>query len=414
LTPLSFQINPEYSADVSAPLRYASGLLCDHLSLDEIRTVSLKEGFRAVELESYRGVNLFLLDETTRMKTGTYKSLDGCISTALSKKLGFKQVAFSSGSNAGSALTEYGVRAGLETFFFCPVTTFYKLDGKLFQSKLAHLIAVEGSDQRVKEASKIFSEIADVPLIPRLEWRLLSSGIRGFFIAETMRNKERGFDWFAQAICAGFGPIGIFQALESLANAAAIPRSWIPRFLGIQQAGLSPIATAWADGLSQLKEPNATWSESSIEPGLYNTNPSQTYPLLYEILNRAGGDVITVRQADFPSYLEKFVDLLDKAHITLMAIERGGKKEYLERAGLLAGAGMLKAIDDGTVRVGETVLCSLSGGTRIQPPAPVSPEFHVREDAPLKQQVEDYVKQVHSHAKAAPGNIVWTGNESTF
>ena len=407
-----FQINPNYSADVSAPLRYASGLFRDHLSEEEIRAVSLKEGFRAVELESYRGVPLWLLDETTQMRSGTYKSLDGCISTALSKKLGFKQVAFSSGSNAGSALTEYGTRAGLETFFFCPVTTFYKLDGKLFQSKQAHLIAVEGSDQRVKEASKIFSEMADVPLIPRLEWRLLSSGIRGFFIAETMRNREKGFDWFAQAICAGFGPIGIFQALESLADAAAIPRSWIPRFLGIQQAGLSPIATAWADGLSQLKEPESTWSESSIEPGLYNTNPSQTYPLLYEILNRAGGDVITVRQAEFPSYLEKFVDLLSNAGITLMTIQKGEKKEYLERAGLLAGAGTLKAIDDGGVQAGETVLCSLSGGTRMQPPSTVSPEFHIREDASLKEQVEDYVKHLHSQATKVPGNMAWTGNAS--
>ena len=390
----SFPIDLSYTADASAAMRYCSGALSPHLTQEDVGITTQREGFRLLELGAHRGVRLLLLDETTRMKTGTYKSLDGCISTALCRKLGYSRVAFSSGANAGSALTDYGIRAGLETFFFCPSSNLFKIEGKLFEPQQAHLIAVEGTDRRVKEAARLFSDILNVPLIPKLEWRLLASGIRGLFIAEQMRERKQGFDWFAQAICAGFGPIGMYGILQSLVANESISAEWIPRFLGIQQEGLSPIANAWSEQLSELHDPTTTSTSASIEPALYNTHPAQTYPLLYDLLHKVNGDVVALSKDDFLTRVQEFLALLSKTDISLTTIHRNGNTEFLENAGLMAGAGALHAISKGRIQEGTTVLCSLTGGTTPAPTVTACQEFMIYEKKDLKEQVETYIKQI--------------------
>jgi flavin reductase (DIM6/NTAB) family NADH-FMN oxidoreductase RutF/threonine synthase len=370
--------DPDYSAESSTPLRYWSGALSSHLTREDLSATTQTEGMRILELGEYRDVRLFLLDETTRMKSGTYKSLDGCVTTAFCRKLGFTRVTFSSGANAGCALTHYGSRAGLETFFFCPAATLFKLNGKLFESPRTHLIAVEGSDRRVKEACRLFSELQDVPLIPKLEWRLAASGVRGFFIAEKMMERNHGFHWLAQAICAGFGPIGLYTALQSLSANQVIARNWIPRFLGVQQEGLSPIADAWSEKLPELQQA-ARYTNATIEPSLYNTHPSQTYPMLYNVLSNVGGDVMALSKSDFKSYVPDFLNLLGKTDIILTTVSKNGSSEYLENAGLMAGAGALQAIAQGRIEAGSSVLCSLTGGSMPLPDKKAVPEFMITE-----------------------------------
>lgn len=396
MTDHSFLIDSGYAADASAAMRYWSGALSSHLTQEEVGITTQREGFRLLELGTHRGVRLMLLDETTRMKTGTYKSLDGCISTALCRKLGYSLVAFSSGANAGSALTDYGIRAGLETFFFCPASNLFKIEGKLFDPQQAHLIAVEGTDRRVKEAARLFSEIMNVPLIPKLEWRLLASGIRGLFIAEKMRERQQRFDWFSQAICAGFGPIGMYGMLQSLVANDSISAEWIPRFLGVQQEGLSPIANAWSEQLSELQDPTSSPTSASIEPALYNTHPAQTYPLLYELLHKVNGDVVALSKQDFLTRVQDFLTLLNNTDISITTIHRNGNTEYLENAGLMAGAGALHAISKGRIQDGTTVLCSLTGGTAPAPTKTACQEFMIYQAKDLKEQVETYIRQISS------------------
>src|SRR5215813_5772637 len=140
-------IDDSHSAQNEAVLRYSPHLLSEIIPVEILRRSSIREGFRLIELRPYQDVQLVVLDESSCMQTGTYKSLDGCITTSLCKGLGYKQIAFSSGANAGMALAEYGNRAGIETYFFCPSTTLYKIRGELFDNPLSHLICVEGIDR---------------------------------------------------------------------------------------------------------------------------------------------------------------------------------------------------------------------------------------------------------------------------
>ncbi len=362
---MTFTVDERYSADKSIALRYAPALL-DGVELADI---SRREGVRILDLGQWRGVNLKLLDESSWMASGTYKSLDGCLSTALCRKEGIRRVVFSSGANAGAALSLYGAATGLESFFFCPAGNLHKLDGALFDRPTAHLIAVEGSDRRVKQAAKRMAERLGAPVIPTLEWRMLSAGCRGMFLAEQILRHGQRFDWLAQAVCAGYGPLGIYRVFGRL------PAPTVPRFLAVQQAGLCPIVSAWQQHRETLPPLTGTdWREKPIEPALYNVHPDQTYPELFGIIQRSGGDALAVCQTEFDEFGGEFLARVERAGVTLTRVNG----QIVERAGLLAGAGALKAIAEGRIAPGATVLCALTGGAGPVPSKPAVPERWIR------------------------------------
>lgn len=385
------KIDEEYAPELSAVLRYHPELFTGVLGLDNLREVSLREGFRIIPLEPFQGVEIFVLDESTGMQTGTYKSLDGCVTAAFCRQNGFAQVAFSSGANGGRALTEYGRHVGIETFFFSPPTTLFKLPGELFRDRQAHLISVEGSDRRVKEATALFAKAARIPVVPLLQWRLLASSVRGLFIAEWMVANGHHFDWFVQAVCAGFGPIGLYRALLNLVDRNGIKGASIPRFLGIQQAALDPIALAWAAGQERLSQPLSWKSDSPIEPSLYNTCPRETYPILKEMIEKVGGHFLSVEEGDYEQWSQEYLLRLQLAGIELT--RREGSEELLEKAGLLAGAGLLKGIDSGRIRPGRRVLCSLSGGAARPSDQAAVPQASISAEEDLQEAVKVLVEE---------------------
>ncbi|MBY0523243.1 MAG: pyridoxal-phosphate dependent enzyme [Gemmataceae bacterium] len=401
--PPRLAIDAHVSAEQSVVLRYAPAIASDQLSQEDLAATSQREGARLIELPSYRGVQLFVLDESTGMRTGTYKSLDGCIGTAMCRRQGVRRAVFSSGANAGIALTDYAARTGLETFFFCPASTLYKLDADLCRRPSAHLIAVDGPDRCVKEAARHFAGLLQVPVIPSLEWRMISASCRGLFLAEQIRATVRRFSWFVQTVCAAYGPIGIYRTLHDRAAKGWLDPAAIPRFLGVQQAGLSPLVDAWAVRQTVLPPmTSSAWMEEAIEPTLYNMHPAETYPSLCDVLNRSGGDLMAVKAVEFRQRLDGFVRLLLEVGIVPTQVCMGGQSTYQEKAGLLAGVATLKSIDDGRIHPGEAAICAFTGGAGPAPREPAAPELVIAADAELGPQVERYAETIARDQRVAP------------
>jgi hypothetical protein len=371
---MNFAVDEQYPAGRSVLLRYAPALLHGLLTTEDLLATSRQEGARILDLGAWRGVHLRLLDESSLMAGGTCKSLDGCLSTAFCRKQGIQSAVFSSGANAGSALSLYGAATGLESFFFCPAGNLNKLDGAFFERPTAHLIAVEGSDRRVKEAAARLAERLGAPVIPKLEWRMLSGGFRGLFLAEQLIRHGRRFDWLVQSVCAAYGPIGIYNAFSRLVASGGLEEAKVPKFLAVQQGGLCPIVNAWERGCETLPPLTDTdWHEEPIEPVLYNVHPDQTYPELYRTLHRWGGDALALHQDEFERFAPDFLALVERAGVKLARVNG----QILERAGLMAGAGALQAIAGGRIPEGSTVLCALTGGAGPPPSKPAVPEYRI-------------------------------------
>lgn len=337
---------------------------------------SLGEGARVVPLLEYRGVQLSVLDETSRMATGTMKAVDGCLTSSLLQASGARRAAFESGGNTGAALTAYGRRAGIETFFFCPTENLDLLDSRLFQPRTSHLVGVR-ERRMVKGLTALFADETGIPHVPPGEWRLGASLFRGLFVLEHLL-EGRTYDWLVQSVSAGFGPIGIYRVLRAFEGAVGPP----PRFLGVQQAANAPVYRALAQGAGEDDGAQEGRRAGLLSRVMYDPAP-QTYGTmeeLREVLRSTGGNVVTVDDGEFEEHTvgAAIPSLLEQQDVRISL--RDGT--ILDKTGIMALVGAMKAIDAGGIAAGSRVLCCLTSGMsdsdgRAEPEAVVSGEQDV-------------------------------------
>jgi threonine synthase len=394
-------VDPAVPPEQSLVLRYRRGVDFDELREDDYRGVSLGEGARILELLEYKGVRVYLDDESTLMASGTFKSLEACIAMALCRKRGYRRVAFSSGANLGTALSLYGRAAGVETFFFHPDSTSWKLDDAHFASAAAHLVSVDKPEREVKRAALLFAQAGGMPHIPAAEWRFVATGLRALFLFETALRRKARFDWISQAVCAGYGPIGFYDRAGGLLREGAIGRELVPKFLGVQQEACSPMARAWRSGHATIEaEDVAGGSDDLLDPALYNTNPEGSYPLLHRHLAEYGGELRTLRRAAYERHVPLVRRELARAGIPLKTRQLKGREEIVEKAGLMALAGTLEAIDEGTIRKGETVVSFFTSGAGMFSGSEAAPECLIRREDDLPSAVERYWREVERQGHA--------------
>jgi threonine synthase len=360
-------IDPEYSPERSIVARYRNAFTFgapeeDALFKETLLETSLREGARVFPLLTYRGVDIHILDESSFMHTGTLKSIDGCFTLAQCRRLSYERVVFESGGNTGTALTEYGQKAGLETFLFVPEENLPLLDSRVFEPERAHLISV-AEPGWVKKAARSFVGLNGIRHIPEVGWRYQASMFRGFFILEHML-RNGSFDWLTQTISAAFGPIGIFSVLKGFLGEAAP----VPRFLGFQQEANCPMYKAWKSTDKQLdtSPPDPSIGNALLTKVMYDVAPYTygTYEDLKNVLTATRGDLTTVNHAEFFDLFDQdfdgrdILDLLNENGFNICA--RDG--EIVDKTGLIALAGTLKEIRNKKIEKGTRVLCCLTSG----------------------------------------------------
>ena len=333
---------------------------------------SLTEGLRVVPVLEHRGVSIDILDESSLMATGTLKSVDGCLAAARSLHEGFERCVFESGGNTGSALTRYGERVDLESYFIVPTENLSVLDSSHFTRSRAHLIAVDNPGE-VKPAAARLAKLRGLRRIPVPSWRYQSSTLIGCYVLEHFL-ESGSYDHMVQSISAAFGPIGIYKVLAAFGKGLKLPR-----FVGIQQAANCPMFRAWRgqDGGDTLPVRSTSQLLSRV---MYDSEPHTygTFEKLELLLRETGGDLETIDHDEFYSGLDvlfegsSLIELLERAGIRI-GLRNG---EVIEKAGMMALMGTLKQIGKGEIVTGSRVLVCLSGGT-AQPDGKVEPDARI-------------------------------------
>jgi hypothetical protein len=371
-------IDSAWDASRSVALRYRAilpgpGAERDRAFEERLLAASQREGLRAFPLFVHRDVAVDVLDATSLMRTGTHKSVDGCVTTAHCLQAGHRRVVFESGGNTGTALTAYATRAGLETFLFVPADNLPLLDAPTFAAPGAHVIAVEDA-REVKASARAFAEREGIPRVPELAWRHEAARLVGAFVLEHCLVHGRP-DHFVQGISAAFAPIGIYRSLAPFREGLG----GLPAFLGVQQAANCPMVRAWRGGEGEARPVARTggllarvmYDEASRSYG--------TFGELRELLEASGGDLTTIDGEEFERWLHVSVDgRTPLAHLAghgVVIAQRGG--DVVEKAGLMGLAATLREIESGRFRRGSRLLVSVTGGTAL-PAGRVSPERTIR------------------------------------
>ena len=318
---------------------------------------SLREGARLFPLLTYAGVDVFVLDESSAMHTGTLKSIDGCVTSAACLAHGFRRIVFETGGNTGNALTVYGRHAGLETFCVVPEENLTLLDRDVFDDEQAHLIAVR-DPAMVRPVAERLAARFDVARVPRVDWRIVASRFRGCFILEHLQ-QDGAFSHLVQTISAGFGPIGIYDVLERHG-------ATLPTFVGVQQAGNCAMFRARQTGSRDLAPIPVASTAALLSPVMYDAHPGTygTYDALANLLDRTGGHITTIDHAEFD---RAFGEHDGGRHVMSRLAEQGfavGRRDgrIIDKTGLMAIAGTLKQIDAGMIPHGSRVLCAMTSG----------------------------------------------------
>jgi hypothetical protein len=356
-------IDTRYAPEQSVVLRYRKALRDGHTDEENARfwgwleKTSILEGARIFPLMEYRSVRIDLMDETSRMHTHTLKSIDGCVTTAMCAMLGYEKVLFESGANTGMALTVYGNRAGLETFFFLPEENLPLVDRRIFKNKKAHLISVDHPGA-VKRAARLFVKLCGAKHIPATPWRFMASQFRGCFVEEEVLKRGR-YDWLTQSVSAAFGPIGIFKMLWKYERLAGRQ----PRFLGIQQEENCPMYRSWRSGDGVIRGVPVESTRNLLTRTMYDFAPHTygTGKQFLELLRRTEGEMTTINRREFDAFLERRFDGLSMLEILRQnGIDIG--PEVVETTGIMGLAGTCKEIDRGTIPAGSRILACLTSG----------------------------------------------------
>jgi threonine synthase len=387
--------DPAYAAATSVVCRFRNVVRFgdspeeDRRLKEYLLQCSIREGARVVELLHYKGVAIHLLDETSAMATGSLKSIDGCLTTSFCRLKGMERIAFESGGNTGSSFTTYGRQSNLETFFFCPLGNLDLLDSSLFNHPRTHLIGVEDRRQ-VKEMATLFAATAGMAHVPDKSWRNGAAIFRGLFILEHLLAAGK-YDWLAQTVSAGFGPIGIYNVLQTFKEELAE----IPRFLGIQQEANCPLFRAWKPNTAARIDPEDSAGGKLLTRIMYDETPQtyRTFEDMRRLLLETHGDLLTINAGEFAAALRcgddrgEILDLL-RAQKIMISLRSGA---IIEKTGLIALAGTLKAINAGLIAPGSRVLCFLTSGVS-RADGCAKPEAVVRTAADVRHYAETMKK----------------------
>lgn len=329
----------ESSADPSM-WRYGS-LLPVEVPGPEVGTMGTVGGtplFRADAFAAELGVGRLWIKDEGRNPTGSLKDRASALVVQRARELGIAPIITASTGNAGVALAAMARAAGVEAVVLVPESA---PAAKVAQLQIfgARLLLVRGS---YDDAFRLSTQAAEA-----LGWYCRNTGQNPF----TVEGKKtvaleiaEQLGWRAPAwvvVSVGDGNIltGVHRGFRQL-----VELGWLasmPRLLGVQAEGSSPIAQAWVAGADDVAPVVAHTRADSISAGA----PSDGRRALNAVRDTGGA----------------YVSVSDEAILASIAHLGRGAAVFAEPAAAAAHAGLVAALADGTIGPDEEIVLLMTG-----------------------------------------------------
>jgi threonine synthase len=282
------------------------------------------------------GLSRMLLKDEGRNPSASFKDRASSVGVAHALEVGAKTIACASTGNAATSLACHAALAGIQANIFVPSTA---PEPKLAQLLVfgARVFAVEGTyDQAYQLCSAACEKFGwynrNCAINPVLVEGKKTGGLEA--AEQTAKNVP---DWVAVSIGDGCTIAGIWKGFAEMKAIGVIDR--LPRLLGVQAAGVAPIPYAMEH--DKLPAPNdGTTMADSID-----VQVPRNWRKAVNALRDGNGIVKCVSDNQ----------ILD-------AIRLSGKHGvFAEPAAAAALAGVVAAIEDKTIKPGESVLAMITG-----------------------------------------------------
>lgn len=179
--------------------------------------------------------------------TGSFKDRGMSVAVSIAREEGVSGVVCASTGNTAASMSAYAARAGLRSFVVLPKGKVAK--GKLFQAALhgASVIEIEGSFDDALE-SVIRASGRDLGLYPLNSfnpWRLEGQKTLAYELADEVGAP----DWVILPVGNAGNISAVWKGFKELREVGLV--SELPRLIGVQAEGASPIARAYREGKSE-------------------------------------------------------------------------------------------------------------------------------------------------------------------
>jgi threonine synthase len=285
------------------------------------------------------GTTLRLKDDT-RNPTLSFKDRVVAVAAARAVEFGFDTLACASTGNLAGATAAAAAAAGLRAFVFVPAD----LEPAKIEHALAYGATVVKVDGTYDDINRLSLEIADEE-----GWAFVNVNLRPFY-AEGSKTiafeiaEQLGWrlpDVIVGPIASGSMFTKIAKGFDELAEIGLVERRDV-RFVGGQPEGCAPVATAFAEGVDEIRPVRAP---DTIVRSLAIGSPADGGYAL-ELARRTGGSI------------ESIPDTATAAAIRRTAANEG---IFVETAGGVTVAAVEAARARGVIRDGDEVVAILSG-----------------------------------------------------
>ena len=279
--PLDFASRPLPSPD-EVDVRPEDGLwtFSDFLPIDP--HVTLGEGFTPLTAAPDWNAE-FKLDFT--FPSGSFKDRGATTTLSRAAELGVERVVEDSSGNAGAAIAQYAARAGIEADVYVPADA---KPSKLraIEATGANTIAVEGDRQAVTDACIDAIETGEAWYASHAWNPAFFAGTETFAYEVACQRDWQVPDVVVTPLGHGTLFLGAYRGFRALRDAGWTDS--VPRMLGVQAAGVAPIAgEPTAEGRDGATERN------DVADGIQIRSPARRDQIVAAI-EESEGDVIAV------------------------------------------------------------------------------------------------------------------------
>ena len=290
-------------------------------SKDAGHIVSLGEGFTPVlryedhPTAQHVGFDLGVKDEGIPHRgfganpTRSFKDRGMSMVVSMARRLGIQKLVIPTQGNAGDALVEYAIAAGLEVAVVVPDDTPLPILGRLAADEKRHpSVTLELVAGTIQEAGEVVREkfIPDgyfnVATFQEPGWRIEGKKTFGLELAEP---REPGGAWTVPDVViyptgGGTGLLGMWKAFAELEEIGLIGEER-PRMVAVQSEATAPVARAFEENREDVEraDPGGT-----IATGL-NVSYSIGHRRVLSILRESGGAALSVPDDAIRAWLRK-------------------------------------------------------------------------------------------------------------